>query len=192
MRFTRDRRPNRRRPQDELRTLIRQARQLVEGVDPQTFNRRPGEDRWSVGECVDHLNATARLYLPVLTEAIDDARSRGLLGERSPGRTVLGRVFVWAMEPPPKPFTRMATWAAIQPARDLDPAATLEEFEALHEELIVRMNEAADLDLRKVMVRSALNARIRLSLGDWFHFLAAHGRRHLWQADRVLESLGAS
>jgi hypothetical protein len=36
-----------------------------------------------------------------------------------------------------------------------------------------------------VKVRSVLNPRLKLSLGDWFQFMAAHARRHLWQADRV-------
>lgn len=192
MKFSRDQRPNRQRPQDELRTLIRQVRSLADELDRQTFNRRPEEGRWSVGECVDHLNATARLYLPVLTDAIDRARARGVVGERKSGRTILGRVVVWGMEPPPKWFSRMRTWPEIEPARDLDPAVTLNDFEALHEELIVRMNEAADLDLRRVRVRSALDSRLRLSLGDWFHFIPAHARRHLWQAAEVLAEVQGS
>lgn len=190
VKFTRDTRPNRQRPQDELRTLIRQVRDLADGLDRETFNRRPEEGRWSVGECVDHLNATARLYLPVLTDAIDRARAENVIGERTSGRTLLGRLVVWSMEPPPKWFSRMGTWPELEPARDLDPAATLDEFEALHEELIVRINEAADLDLGKVKVRSALDSRLRLSLGDWFHFIPAHARRHMWQAAETLKATG--
>ncbi|HUG42288.1 MAG TPA: DinB family protein [Longimicrobiales bacterium] len=189
MAYSRNTRPNRRRPQDDLRTLIRQVRDLAGGLDRETFNRRPGEDRWSVGECVDHLSASARLYLPVLTEAIHGARAQGLTARRVPGRTWLGRIVVWAMEPPPRRPTRMGTWPALEPGHDLVPSDTLDEFEALYEELIVRMNEAADLDQRRVKVRSALDSRLKLSLGDWFAFLAAHGRRHLWQADQALKEL---
>jgi hypothetical protein len=193
LKFTRDRRRNRQRPQDEMRTLIRQARELAGELDRGAFNRRPGEDRWSVGECVEHLNASARVYLPVLTDAIADARERGLLRDagqatRGPGRTLLGRLVVWLMEPPPKRLSLSRTFPALEPARDLDPGTTLEAFEMLHEELIVRMNEAADLNLKKVKVTSALDPRLRLSLGDWFWFLAAHGRRHLWQASEALKA----
>lgn len=182
-------RPNRHRPQDQLRTLISQVRNLAGELDRETFNRRPAEDRWSVGECVDHLSATARLYLPVLTEAIDHAREKGVTGARGSGQTWLGRFFVRGQEPPPRWPSRTGTWPQLEPARDLEPTEALDEFEALHEELIVRMNEANDLDRKKVKVRSALNSRLTLSLGDWFAFLAAHGRRHLWQAEQVLEDL---
>lgn len=191
MEFQKKHRPNRYRPQDELRTLIRQARQVADGLDRDAFNRRPEPDRWSVGECIEHLNASARLYLPALTEAIADARQRGLIGTRRSGRTLLGRLVVWSMEPPPKRLTIRTTWPELEPARDLAPADTLEQFELLHEELIIRMNEATDLDLKKVKMRSVLDRRLKLSLGDWFAFLPAHARRHLWQAARTRQRIEA-
>ena len=188
--FTKTTRPNRHRPQDALRTLIHQARNLAAGLDRETFNRRPAENAWSVAECLEHLNVSARLYLPVLTDAIDGAK-RKPGRRRQPGLTLLGRLIVWGMEPPPRRLSKTKTFERLEPARDLDPEYVLDEFEALHEELIVRMNEAGDLDLKRVKVRSVLDRRLRLSLGDWFAFLAAHGRRHLWQAERALEQVRA-
>ncbi len=137
-----------------------------------------------MAECLDHLNETARLYLPELTEAIEGARQNGLLAR--PGasrRTLIGRLVVWTQEPPVR--IRMKTFSSIEPRGDTDPAEVAEAFESLHEELIVRINEAADLDWKRVKMRSVIDPRLKLSLGDWFHFLAAHARRHLWQAERA-------
>lgn len=171
-----------------MRTLVREVTSLIGALDRETLNRRPGEGAWSAGECVDHLNETARLYLPELADTIERAREKGLLATPGSGeRTLIGRIVVWGTEPPPRIRTR--TFAAIEPEREHDPADLAEAFEALHEELIVRINEAADLDWKKVRLRSVLDRRLKLSLGDWFHFLAAHGRRHLWQARRALDSL---
>lgn len=159
-------------------------------MDPQSFHARPDEGAWSVAECLDHLNETARLYLPELAEAIEDARKEGLLAR--PGaarRTLLGRIIVWTQEPPVR--IKMKTFAGIEPRGDTDPQEVAEAFEALHEELIVRINEAADLDWKRVKMRSLLDTRLKLSLGDWFYFLAAHARRHLWQAERVKATLDA-
>src|SRR5678815_4165940 len=36
---------------------------------------------WSVAQCIDHLNATARMYLPVLDEGIANAIRQGQYGE---------------------------------------------------------------------------------------------------------------
>ncbi len=182
----RDTRPNRQGVADQIRTLIRCAHEMADGLDRETFNRRPPAGGWSVGQCLDHLNVTARLYLPIFAEAIDDARERGWT-ERRDGRTLIGRLLTWSQEPPTR--FRMRTFAALEPGSDLDPEAVLEEFDALHEELIVRVNESLGLDLRRIRIRSELSPALRLSLGDWFAFLAAHGRRHIWQAERAVEAL---
>lgn len=185
-------RANRRGLADQLRTLIRHAHELAEPLDTPTFNRKPEGGGWSVAECLEHLNATARLYLPVLTEAIEEARSTGAAEGRREGRTLFGRLVTWSQEPPAR--FRMKTWEQIAPRpgeeqNPLRPEAVLEEFEALHEELIVRINESSDMDRKKIRLRSVLDSRLKLSLGDWFAFLAAHGRRHLWQAEQVLEGM---
>lgn len=181
-------RKSRRQIQDQFRTLIRQADDLAEGLDTEALTRRPAPDQWSPIECIDHLNVMARLYLPILTEAIQDARAEGLdddASRRGPqggsdGRSIIGRILTWSQEPPPR--FRMKTFEESRPGKDLDPAAVLDEFEALHEEIIVRINESGTLDRKKIKIRSVLDRRLRLTLEDWFWFLAAHARRHLWQA----------
>lgn len=179
-------RKNREGVQDQIRTLIRRAHEVVDGLDRETFNQRPEQDAWSVAECLDHLNETARLYLPELAQAIEGGREAGHLAiPGSSDRTLLGRLIVWTQEPPVR--FRTKTFEGIEPGHDLDPEEVLDAFDALHEELVVRINEAADLDRKRVKMRSVLDSRLKLSLGDWFHFLAAHARRHLWQADRVRE-----
>lgn len=181
----RDTRENRRGVQDQFRTILRRARELFADVDRETFNRRPGPERWSAGECIEHLNTTARTYLPALTDAIISGRGRG--GSRRSGRTLVGRLLAWLQEPPPR-FHRRAR-VELMPAQDLDPADVLEDFEALYEEVIVRVNESRDLDRRKIRVRSVLNPFLRLKLDDWFAYLAAHARRHLWQAAETLKEV---
>jgi hypothetical protein len=168
---------------DQIRTVIREAGEVANGLDRDAFNRRPAEGRWSVGECLDHLNATARLYLPILTEAMEDARARGWTATGVDGRTLFGRFVAYSQEPPVR--FRIRTFRELAPEQDLDPDGVLEEFERLHEELIVRINESGTLDRKRIRIRSALDSRLRLSLADWFAFLAAHARRHLWQARRA-------
>jgi hypothetical protein len=184
-----DRRSNRRGVADQVRTLIRRARELTEGADQAMLNQTPPGGGWSAAQCLEHLNETARVYLPVFADAIEEARAGGLVASRDEGRTLMGRVIVWAQEPPVR--FRVRTFAEIQPPRELDPVRVLDDFEALHEELIVRINESGTLDRRRIRIRSVLDSRLTLSLGDWFAFMAAHGRRHLWQAERALAAARA-
>jgi hypothetical protein len=190
MREFKDRRSNRRGVADQVRTLIRRAREIAGDLDTDTFNRKPPDGGWSVAQCLDHLNASARLQLPALTEAMEEARAKGrVVADRTrDGRTWIGRFIAWSQEPPYR--IRMKTFQAIEPAAArLEPDDVLDEFQALHEELVVRINEAITLDQRRIRIPSTLNPRLRLTLADWFVFLAAHGRRHLWQADQTLQKV---
>jgi hypothetical protein len=183
-----DTRPTRQGAADQVRTLIRCARELVEGVDPATLNAAPPGAGWSALQCLDHLNETARVYLPILAEAMEEGRQAGRVGAGVDGRTLRGRLLAWSQEPPAR--FRRRTFEELEPASgELDPDTVLEEFEVLHEELIVRINESGSLDRKRIRVRSVFDPRLVLTLGDWFAFLTAHGRRHLWQAEQALESL---
>jgi hypothetical protein len=65
------------------------------------------------------------------------------------------------------------------------PAEVLAEFAKLQGELVRLLRRAHGLDLARVKVPSPVTSLLRLSLGQWFHFLAAHERRHLWQAEQI-------
>lgn len=170
--------------------LIRRVRDLADRGE-NIFHRRPAEGSWSAAECIDHLNVTARLYLPVLQGAIDTARGAGSTAAGRPdGRTILGRIITWAMEPPPR--LKMATFAELEPQRTRDARALASFFSELHRGLIAQILEAVDLDRKRIKVRSLLDSRLRLSLDDWYAFLAAHGRRHIWQVEQALRRAGPS
>lgn len=176
--------------ESDFERLIDRVRRLADSADPDTFLRRPAEGSWSAAECVDHLNGTARLYLPELEEAIAGARRQGLTGDRADGRTLLGRLIAWATAPPPR--LKMTTFRELEPAQHGDPAELVEEFARLHRAVIDQMNGTADLDGKRIKVRSLLDSRLKLSLDDWYAFIAAHARRHLWQAERALEQAASA
>jgi DinB superfamily len=160
------------------------ARSLVTGLSPAQFNWRPGPKRWSVAECLDHLNSIAKVF-PAIDRAIEHAERRGL---RNPGPFRYGwwaRANVRWMMPPPK--FRMKTWKMLLP-RD-GPLAVddvLREFLELHDQFAQRIRQADGLDLQRAIVQSPVMRWFRLPLGAYLAFLLAHDRRHLWQARQVL------
>ncbi len=97
-------------------------------------------------------------------------------------------MFVRWLEPPPR--FRMKTPAAFQPP----PARTRKEimaaFRAYQVQYIDRLRQANGFDLARAKVRSPVASWIRMPLGAGFAAMAAHERRHLWQARQVLEMPG--
>ena len=62
--------------QDQLLSIKQDAEGLMSVLTDAQFNWRPAPGRWSIAECFDHLNTTARLFVPAIDAAIATARAR--------------------------------------------------------------------------------------------------------------------
>jgi hypothetical protein len=161
---------------------------LVAALSDEQFNWRPASDRWSVAQCIDHLNVTARVYLPMLDEGIADAIRRGQYGEGPFRYNWFGRLFVRAQEPPYR--FRVKAPKAFQPRSDRPRNDVMAAFRAYQVQYIDRLRQANGLDLSRAKVRSPVSNWIRIPLGSGFAVMAAHERRHLWQARNLINDPG--
>jgi hypothetical protein len=175
----------------EIAALRRQFEDLSAAADALTapltdaqFTWQPPDGKWSVSQCLDHLNAAARAYLPRLDEGIADAISRGLYGEGPFRYNWLGRLSVSVTEPPPR--VRVKNPMAFAPGQSRSRQEVLPAFRAYQVQYIDRLHQANGLDLARARVASPSSRFIRLPLGSAFLVLAAHERRHIWQAERVI------
>ncbi len=169
--------------------IKQQARVLVNGMSDEAFNWRPDPERWSVGECLDHLCRTGSLLLPKLDAAVASGRSRDLTGEGPFDYGWLGTWWIQQMQPAsrrtfksPRPFAPSSS--------ALEKEAVVEAFVALQDQLLERLHAADGLDLRRIKAASAALSVFRLSLGAWFESTVAHEQRHLAQARRVVAHAG--
>jgi hypothetical protein len=172
----------------EFERLAGEASALVEPLSDGQLNWPPAPGAWSIAECIDHLNATARTYLPRLDEGIAEAIRRGLYGEGPFAHDPVGRFFIWTMEPPAR--IKVKAPASFQPAARRARSEIMAAFRAYQVQFVDRLRQASGLDLRRARVQSPVRAWIRISLYSAFALMAAHERRHLWQARRVMASPG--
>jgi hypothetical protein len=165
-----------------------QAGELVRDLEEKRFNWRPDEHSWSVAQCLDHLNAASRAYLPPMRTAVERARRAGSAG-RGPLRPgVVGRWFVATLEPPPK--RRLPAPKKIVPAARKARAEVMAEWEKLQAEVKALLAESAGFDLNGTRFVNPFLPLVRFSLATGFQVIAAHQRRHLWQAARVKANPG--
>ena len=177
---------------DELRKQFEQistdADTLVTPLGQEQFVWKPGPTRWSVAECLEHMNATARAYLPAIDEGIADAIRNGAYAEGPFNYNLIGRIFSRLMEPPAR--FRMRAAIDKMPGPQRPKRETLAGFRAYQVQYVDRLRQANGLDLARSCVRSPLASWIRIPLGSAFASMAAHERRHLWQARKITEWAG--
>jgi hypothetical protein len=164
----------------------RDAHALVDACDETTGTWRPRPGSWSIAECLDHLAVGNRVYLAAMRPSAERARERGRLrrGPALPG--LLGGWFVRSLEPPARPGLRMRAPRAIQPRSSPPLADASQQFFASHQEAERFLNEFADIDLAGVGFPNPFVRGVRFSHATGLHVIAAHERRHLWQAGKVL------
>ena len=171
----------------QFRLIKSDANTLIAGLSQPAFNWHRESAAWSIGQCLEHLNVTARAYLPRLDESIERARRQRCLG---PGPYRYGRLQMWfvqSMEPPVK--RRFTASKVFRPQSvQLPLAETLNAFLSCQDEIAVRLQGARAIDLRRATVRSPVIPLVRFSLGIAFAMIAAHERRHMWQARQVRDA----
>jgi len=163
---------------------------LVSGLDDRRANWQPAPGKWSVAECIDHLNTSAREYFPRMERAIERGREKEILGHAPyGGRTLLGRIILWALEP--KARRKVKAPKVFRPQQGtLDFDKVCEEFRAALAHFEKLAEEADGLDLGRLRLATPIVPWPRVSLAEAFEIHALHIPRHLAQARRVIETSG--
>jgi len=174
---------------DEFANAQARLHALAKRVPAESWSRRPDPSRWSIAECVAHLNLTSIAYLPVLREALAAAT-----GERRRRRTYrrdpVGWL-MWRMLGPPLRM-RVKTPAQFVPQSTASPAELVAEFDRWQAEQVGCVRQADGLPLSRLRIRSPFDPRVRYNVYAALTILPRHQHRHLWQAERVAAELQPS
>jgi hypothetical protein len=157
---------------------------LAARVPADAWYRRPDPHRWSPGECVEHLNLTATIFLPVIREGLPRAPRLSSPSARL-RRDLMGWI-LWRIMPPPVRVMRVKTKPRFEPRSAGDAAALLRDFARLQQEQLQCLTDADGLALDKVTIVSPIDGRARYNLFSCFGILPRHEHRHLWQAEQSL------
>jgi hypothetical protein len=166
----------------EYRDSIARARELVSRSGSEAMRRKAEDGGWCASECLDHLNLTNEDYLRRMTAAVGAAEVRPPRREET--LSWIGRYFVRSFEPPVKRrFTAAATLVPAGTPPRIELLAS--RFEQTHQHLIRLIEETDAIDRTQIKITLADSDWVRVTLFDAFCLLAAHDRRHLWQAERA-------
>jgi hypothetical protein len=171
-----------------LDSAERDARALVSGLTEEAGTWRAHPATWSVAECLDHLATGNRVYLDAMWPPAERAIARGDWRRRPAQPGLVGRWFVRTLEPPVKaPFKRKAP-RKIRPRHSPALSDAMADFLAAQNDVRAFLRKYATIDLARVRFPNPFIRGVRFSLATGLHVIAAHERRHLWQAWRVRQA----
>jgi len=171
--------------QGQLDAAERDARELIANITEAQGGWHADAGSWSVAQCLDHLGTTNHEYLHAMKDPAIRAFEQGRL-RRSPATPgLVGRWFVRTLEPPVKAPFKMKSPRSVEPRALLSLADAFDSFATSQEEIREFLRRYADLDLAGVGFANPFVRGLRFSLATGLHVIAAHERRHLWQAWRV-------
>ena len=165
----------------EIKEARLRAQSLVSGLPPGQLTKQPEPGKWSIADCLAHLNMTAATVQKLMAHGIELGKQEKKFGSGPFSIGPKGRLMVWIAEPPPK-FRIRAPKTVRPPATIDDPRQVLPQFLHAQDEWERLMREQEGLNLAKIKVGQGA---FRMRLAAALPWMMAHQRRHLLQAENV-------
>lgn len=163
------------------------AQALVDSAGTELCDTPPAAGSWSAAECLQHLNISDDAYLYIWQQIIANAGPRKK-EMNAPYRTDFwGRLFSWILEPPAR--NRSKTPVPFEPVECKEISTVLAAFVERQERIVAALHRCRGRAIDQVKMSSPIDRRIRYSIWSSFLIVAAHQRRHLWQAEQAVRSL---
>ncbi len=165
---------------------------LSDNIPDAAWEERTEAGKWSVAECVAHLNLTSEAYIPRIETALREAGAMKKTGRGEFKRDFAGRFF--AMMVGPLPMLGKMRIGKVKTAPDFVPKGmhpkgpTLATFKRDQDQLIALVKEADDLPIDETKIRSPFGEKISYNCYSAFVILDRHEHRHLDQATLVWSS----
>ena len=175
---------------NEFTAIKNQALSFTNELTEAQFFWKPKPDKWSVGECISHLNVTGSQLLPRLRKAIDAGHKKGIVATPPFRYGMISRWFIRANDATSR--FKMKSPKIYRPVSNesLEKSTVVSEFAELQDAFRVLTTNANGLDLNRIKVASPVSSLLRISLGAWLAATIAHEKRHLAQARRVTVTAG--
>lgn len=164
----------------ELQAVSDEARRLAEEFSADELGRPPSEGAWSAADNLMHLSMAAQAFIPRMTRTLGKLAEAGKRTDGPSRADWVGRLYAWLLEPParlkvraPRPFV---------PPVGMTSEQALRTFLAEQGRVVALAQQSAGLDLAARKVPTPVSRYVRYNALSAFRTVAAHERRHLWQA----------
>jgi hypothetical protein len=173
---------------DEADAVAHDAKILFGHLNSEQLNWKLAADSWSVAQCLDHLISANHKYHPVFDRILKGEYRKTFLHGMPFLPSLFGRVMIKAVSPESRRKFK-APGAARPSSSSIDPQI-VDRFIVHQRETLAKMRSLEGRGPAGIIITSPFVSMVVYSLLDAFRLIVAHERRHLAQAQRVMETGG--
>ena len=172
----------------ELEKLSENARTAFGNLSAEQMNWKPSAERWSVGQCFEHLIKINSAYFPQFESIIRGEKKQNLWETYSPLSGFFGNLLFKSLSPEAE--RKLKAPKVAKPSASNISSAIIEDFVTHQAELAGKIRQTEKLDTKKIIITSPFIKAITYSLFDTYRILVTHEKRHFGQAERVIQANG--
>ena len=172
----------------DLSDLDNRFSSLVATCSSEQLTSKPNPSGgWSIAECIQHVALTNSQYLAMIRMALGQNEKRAVAANATLSTAGWFSSYFIAKVVAPQSAKRFKAPKAIRPT-PVDAQEALQELLHSHEEIRQILTSNPKSDLNRIRFKNPLFPVIRFTVATGLLIMAAHGRRHLLQAERVRQA----
>ncbi|MCR9252611.1 MAG: DinB family protein [bacterium] len=164
--------------------------QVFRNISPEDLIKQPAKGKWSIIECIEHLNLTFDHYLPQIEKGFSKVKLNGSVKDHYKVKMMAG-MMINGLKPKEqgKIGMKMKTFKVTTPTSDLNVDEVLSKFKEGYGKFQEYYKSTEDQHFTSVKVISLIGKLLTFQLGDAYLFLLAHQERHFQQIKNVINTL---
>ena len=172
--------------QNRLSAVLKLVEREFKPLTDEQLCWKPAPNRWSIIECLQHLNLAERFYIRNIQHKVDKlSLSLTNSTDQSLESDWIGKAMLYAVDPQVKIKLPSPGMIRPRPIEELIPNEVMRQFIELQTLLHTLLNKAVYLDWNGEKVMTMYGNWLKIRLGDALRMLVAHTERHINQAMRV-------
>ena len=160
------------------------AQSTFGNLSPAQLNWKPSAERWSVGQCFEHLITSNKGYLPIIDDVLK-GRKQSVWESMPILPGLAGKLLIKSLDP--ASTRKLKAPKSFQPAQSDINASVIDDFVQQQTRIVEKMKATEHLDLEKIIITSPALGAITYSLMDAYRIIVVHEHRHFQQAKRVTD-----
>ncbi len=159
-------------------------------IDHEVFNSSPAENKWSIGEIIDHLITVDSDYLGVIEPKIQGDTAHLPKGSGPFKHPFYIRWFIKIVSPEyGRPIPTISQFEP-QTSGNLDKETLIQKLQDIQDRYLAIIEKAQkeNLDLGKIKVSNPAYSFLKMSVSACLAVNEAHQRRHFQQIENILKA----